>query len=103
MPNTHDLFALFADIGIELTTDRQVYFLDELTETLIWSGRYGAPAKGKPDSSRGKKYDAMIDKASWTDQKLGASVIRQYHSLSWADFDDLFQLAFKSIHPSSWD
>lgn len=103
MPNTHNLFELFADIGIELTTNRQVYFLDELTETLIWSGRYGAPAKGKPDHSRGKKYDAMIDKATWTDQKLGALVIHQYPSLSWADFEDLFQLVLKSIHSGSWD
>jgi len=75
MPKTHDLFLLFDDLGIELTDDRQVFHLNRLTEILYWAGKYGAPNKGAPTNSRGKKYDEMIERACRTGAKIGDQYI----------------------------
>ena len=99
MPRTHNLFKIFHDLDVVLTTNRQAYFLDFLTETLIWSGRYGAPNEGKTTPiSRGKRYDSMISEATKTGQKIGSLEVLRHPFLEWSDFEELYQLAFEKFN-----
>jgi len=94
---SHDVFDLWKDAGLpELDNDGN-YRLSEICEILYWSGRYPAPLRDNlllRSRERFEKFSRRVP---------GLPKAYKVTSLSWDDFDNLYQIVNTKVVELSAD
>ena len=89
VPATHDIPKLWLDAGLPDLPRQDLYRLHLAKSILMWSGRYATPRTAKAWEEENKAFDALEDPVP----EPGKIVFRKPITMSWAEFDRLYQIA----------
>ena len=92
-PSSHDVYLLWQKANLSALENDDLMRLSEITETLYWRGRYGAPNKDsdlKKAAERSSKHQRR--------KKFGKTFIISELPYGWNEFDRLYQIVLAQYH-----
>jgi HEPN domain-containing protein len=93
VPATHDLPKLWRQANLAKLSGDDEFRLQLAKSILTWAGRYPTPKNVKAWVEENKDFDALEDPP----QDKSKFVIRTPVTMSWEDFDRLYQIAKASL------
>jgi hypothetical protein len=97
VPANHDIPSLWSQANLPDLPREDKYRLLLVKQTLMWSGRYATPRTVKAWEEENKMFDTLEDPPTVP----GKFVIRNPITISWSDFDRLYQTAKANLSQHS--
>jgi hypothetical protein len=94
LPAIHDLPELWKMAGLPILKGDDLYRLQLVKSVLQWAGRYPTPRNVKVWEDETKEFTALNDPS----QDEAKIKFRKPITISWEDFDRLYQVAHKALY-----